>query len=178
MKQAFCIFLLLVVAFGASAKDRLEPFVGEFQGTLEQRNAHEKNAQWVASPVALTGRWLVSNHYAELRGTFKLTGIARPIDLVFLWGWDPFQKEYRLVVLDDLVGLVDVFEQESSAPLTFTNVAHGTYFQDEHGRGYSRVIVEFPEDGAFRMQWASSRDGKEWRDYARVTFKRTAKVQP
>ena len=171
MRRIFCVMMVLA-AIPVSAEERLQRFVGEFEGTLEQRNPHEKDAQWVATPVTLSGRWSVSGHYAELRGTFEFGGIDKPIEMLLLWGWDRFQKEYRLVVLDDFVGLVDVFEQQSASPLTLSNVAHGTYFEDRDGRTFNRVIVEFPEDGAMYMQWAGSRDGKTWREFARVRLAR------
>lgn len=164
--------LLALVTMSASANDRLKPFVGEFEGTFEQLNPHQKDAQWTAAPVRLSGRWIVSEHYAELRGTFRLTGFEKPMEFVFLWSWDPFQKEYRLALLEDFAGLLDVFEQDSTAPLTLSNVSHGTFFEDEHGRTFNRVIVHFLETGSVRMEFAGSRDGKKWQEFARVTFKR------
>src|SRR5688572_30042069 len=116
MKRIICV-VLAFAAISASAEDRLEPFIGEFEGTLEQLNLHEEGAAWVGSPVALSGKWIAAKHFAEVRAKFRMAGLPKPVEFIFLWGWDPFQKEYRLVVLDDLVGLVDVFEQESSAPL-------------------------------------------------------------
>ena len=170
MKKILCV-LAALVAVSASANEHLKGFIGEFEGTVQQLDLHASNPTWTATPVALSGRWIVAKHYAEVRGKFKFAGIPQAVELVFLWSWDPFQKEYRLVVLDDLVGLVDVFEQESTDPLTLSDFSHGTYFQDAHGRSYNRVTVDFVEGGAIRMQWAASRDGKSWSDFARLNVK-------
>ena len=149
----------------------LVAFAGEFEGTFEQQ---VKKGEWMTSSVSLSGKPIVSGRYVELRGTFDFAGFEKPMEIVMLWSYDPFQKEYRLAVLDDFAGLLDVFEQESANPLKLSNVRHGTFFQDAKGRrSYNSVTVHFLDDGALRMQWAGSLDdGKTWQEFARLTLRR------
>lgn len=178
MKIGFAVLVAFIelTSFAAEppAAPQLNAFAGELEGTLEQQ---VKKGEWSSSSVSLSGRPIVAGRYVELRGTFRFAGFARPIEIVFLWSYDPFQNEYRLAVLDDYSGLLDVFEQESSSPLTLSNVRPGTFFQDAKGRrSYNQVTVHFAGDGALRMQWAGSTDeGKTWREYARVTLRRSGK---
>jgi hypothetical protein len=154
--------------------ERLRPFVGEFEGSFEQRL---KKDEWTTSSVSLSGRPIVSGRYVEFRGTFDFAGFEKPMELVMLWSWDPFQKEYRLAVLDDYAGLLDVFEQKSASPLQMSNVSHGTFFQDGRGRNsWSTLTVHFLEDGALRMHLAASTDGgTTWLEISRFTLRRTGK---
>jgi hypothetical protein len=54
-----------------------------------------------------------------------LRWIKKPIELVFLWSFDPFQKRVSAAGLDDFVGLLDVFEEEQASPVRVSNVPHG-----------------------------------------------------
>ena len=167
----FLALSLLLFADHAAAQDKLKRFVGEFDGTLEQRRP--KSDEWTTEPMPVRGQWIVDGHYAEVRGSFRLHGFDRPIELVILFSFDPFQKEYRAAVLDDYVGLLDVFEEERGAPLTLTNVSHGTYFAGPQGqRGFSRMVISSTDEETTRFEFASSTDaGKSWRTYARLTLR-------
>jgi hypothetical protein len=165
------LFLLLAVSlttFAEPASQRLAPFVGEFDGVFEEWD-HERKV-WTRNSILITGRPVVSGHYVELRGRYPFAGFERPVELVLLWSYDPFQKEYRLAVLDDLVGLLDVFEQDQSEPLRVANVHHGTYFAAGEGRrGWSRMTVAFANGRLAHIGVESSSDeGKTWRPNARL----------
>jgi hypothetical protein len=162
--------LLLVFAVAAHAADPLEPFIGEFTATHEERN--HTTSEWMSRPMTLTGRPIASGKYVELRGVFHFHGFDKPIELVFLWSFDPFQKRVRAAVLDDFVGLLDVFEQEQASPLRVSNVPHGTYFPDEKGRrGHSRFTVHHLERGVIRIDQEVSVDGgKSWTPGSRLTM--------
>lgn len=122
--------------------------------------------------MTLTGRPIVGGKYVELRGVFHFQGFEKPIELLFIWSFDPFQKRVRAAVLDDLVGLFDVFEQEQASPLRVSNVPHGTYFPDEKGRrGHSRFTVYHLERGVIRIDQEVSVDGgKTWTPGSRLTM--------
>jgi hypothetical protein len=172
MRASFCLaFSLLLFADHAVAQDRLKRFIGSFAATLEQRRP--TSDEWTAEPMPVDGQWIVAGHYAEVRGSFRLHGFDRPIELVFVFSFDPFQKEYRAAVLDDYAGLLDVFEQEEANPLTLSNVGHGTYFSGSGGqRGFSRMVIDFLDAETTRLEFASSVDrGKSWRTYARLTLR-------
>jgi hypothetical protein len=175
MRNVFAVVFAVVATCAFAAEPaiapQLKPLIGEFEGTFEQQ---VQKGEWSTSTIAVNGRPLVSERYVELRGTYDIAGFEKPMELVMLWSWDPFQKEYRLAVLDDLVGLLDVFEQVSSTPLKLTNLSHDTFFQDEKGRrSHTAVTVQFLEDDALRIEWAGSIDrGTTWRELGRVTLRR------
>jgi hypothetical protein len=123
------------------------------------------------APDTLTGRPIAGGKYVELRGIFHFHGFEKPIELVFLWSFDPFQKRIRAAVLDDLVGLLDVFEQEQASPLRVSNMPHGTYFPDEKGRrGYSRFTIHQLERGLIWIEQEVSVDGKSRTPGSRLTM--------
>lgn len=162
--------LLFAFAVAAQGAEPLQSFIGEFAATHEERN--HQTSEWTSRPMTLTGRPIAGGKYVELRGVFHFHGFEKPIELVFLWSFDPFQKRVRAAVLDDFVGLLDVFEQEQESPLVLSNLPHGTYFPDEKGRrGHSRFTVRQLERGMIRIEQEVSVDsGKTWTPGSRLTM--------
>src|SRR5687768_14998594 len=95
------LLLLLAFAVTAHAADPLESFIGEFTATHEERN--HTTSEWSSRSMTVTGRPIAGGKYVELRGVFHFHGFEKPIELVFLWSFDPFQKRVRAAVLDDFV---------------------------------------------------------------------------
>jgi hypothetical protein len=170
--KSLALLLVLTFAAAAHAAGPLQPFIGEFTATHEEQN--HQTLEWMSREMTLTGRAISGGKYVELRGVFRFHGFAKPIELVFLWSFDPFQKRVRAAVLDDFVGLLDVFEQEQASPLRVSNVPHGTYFPDDKGRrGNSRFTIHQLERGGIRIEQETSMDGgRTWAPGSRLTMKR------
>lgn len=164
------LLFLLTFTVAAGAADPLASFVGEFTARHEEGN--HTTGEWSSRPMTLTGRPIAGGKFVELRGTFRFHGFEKPIELVFLWSFDPFQKRIRAAVLDDFVGLLDVFEQEQTSPLRVSNVRHGTYFPDEKGRrGHLRFTIHDLGRGVIRIEQEGSVDGgKSWTPGSRLTM--------
>jgi hypothetical protein len=176
MKKIVVALLLSFAAVSLPAAEAPHPtlarLVGEFEATVEQPD--HTTGEWKSRSMTLTGRRLLDGHYVELRGVFTIEGFKEPISMALIWSFDPLQKEFRVAVFDNLIGLLDVFEQESADPLTLSNVSHGTYFaSSNHGKSYSRIAVNWGEGDETRMEFAGSFDeGKSWRPYARLKLRR------
>lgn len=75
--------------------------------------------------------------------------------------YDLFQKVYRTSVIDDVSGLVDVYEgtMDTSGTLTQTNVRSGTHYVQDGKKVHNRLAFTPIEKGLWRWVVDSSTDG-------------------
>ncbi len=95
---------------------------------------------------------------------------ALELDITF----DQYRDVYRLSVIDDGWGIMDVYEGElEDAVLTVTNLKSGTSYPLENG-GELFFKLEIPVSGDERVMniGMSSDKGETWRPFYRVTYKR------
>lgn len=134
---------------------RLDFVVGRWAGT-----ATRPEASGAATPAEVG--FAPGPGASHLVGDTRLDGYGYVLTL----GYDLFQKVYRLSVVDDVTGLVDVFVGgfDESGVLALANVAPGTHYRAGADVVHTRLTLRpGPED---RWQWevADSRDaGRTWR---------------
>lgn len=166
MKTGTLLLLLTITAATAFAArpdvpapelKRLAVLAHDFTGVLEQRNG--KTGEWSSRPVEVSGREILAGRFVENRTRIQFRGEPRPSGLQMIWSYDSLNKRYRMVLLDDLVGMLDVFEQASAQPLSFTN-AFG-----------NRLTLRPLDSGMVRMDVDATSDaGKSWTEVLRVTL--------
>jgi hypothetical protein len=137
---------------------RLRILANDLTGVVERRD--RTTGTWSPSePVDVAGREILRGRYIENGLRMQFTGEPRPSEVRMLWSYDVFQKRYRLVIMDDLVGTMDVFEQSSEEPLAFTNAYGNRLTVHPLGETKVRMEVEATKDG-----------GKTWTEVMRVTL--------
>jgi hypothetical protein len=166
MKTKTLLLLLTLIAASAFAANpdapppelkRLAMLANDFTAVLEQRD--RKTEEWSSRVVEVSGREILAGRFIENRTRIQFTGEPRPSEVHIIWSYNVFNKRYRMAVLDDLVGMLDVFEQFSDEPLSVTN-AFG-----------NRVTVRPLDGGKVRLEADRTSDGgKTWTEVMRLTL--------
>lgn len=85
---------------------------------------------------------------------------------VLTFSFDVAQQRYRVAALDDVSGLLDIFEGtlDADGALTVDNLRSGTYYADRRGeRVHTRLRFAPADGGLFRLDVQESRDrGSHW----------------
>jgi hypothetical protein len=166
MKTKTLLLLFTVIAATAFAErpdapapelKRLSMLANDFTGVVEQRSS--KTGEWSAQAVEVSGREILAGRFVENRVRIQFPGEPRPSGLQLIWSYDVLNKRYRMALLDDLTGMLDVFEQASDQPLSFTN-AFG-----------NRLTLRPFDSGKVRMDLDVTKDGgKSWAEALRATL--------
>ncbi|MEZ5317800.1 MAG: DUF1579 family protein [Vicinamibacterales bacterium] len=153
----------------------------------------------------LEGRWAVTPEFGDVRdlsrpwlATKTVTTTFRPrlggafleADLAVtwpdgqvwqttsIWSFDRFRKTFRVVYLDDLWGLLDVYEGDFvDGRLTLSNERAATLGPPgaDGRRLIGRTVVRDITPGGFVIEWETSADGRTWtRAGLRWVFRRAA----
>ena len=103
-------------------------------------------------------------------GIFPMPGHDRPVAMLLLFSYDPFQKLVRVAILDDLVGLLDGFAGSwQGSELVVTNLACDSRF---HGAN-SRLTLAMQDADRFEIRSDVSMDrGKTWKTSLVAAFRR------
>jgi glyoxylase-like metal-dependent hydrolase (beta-lactamase superfamily II) len=132
---------------------RLDFITGRWAGTAARPEATPTPAEVTFAPGPGA-----SHRVGEMR----LDGYG----YAFTLGYDLFQKRYRLAVVDDVTGLVDVFQGgfDASAALVLTNVEAGTHYRAGADVVHTRLTFRSLPDDRWQWEIADSRDGgRTWR---------------
>jgi hypothetical protein len=107
---------------------------------------------------------------AILGGTFwwSETPITWPDGQVWstvsIWSYDRFRNEYRVTFLDDLWGLLDVYEGRfEDGELKVSNGRSQTWGPSTGGPpAMARVVLHDVSERSFVLEWEGSTDGVAW----------------
>ena len=97
-----------------------------------------------------------------------VTGLAFSTELRTLFTYDPYREVYRLSVMDDAFGLLDIYEGafDAQGRLVTTNLRADTSYPIEGGQLHFKLVHDFTgSDGhAFEVYMSADR-GESWQLY-------------
>jgi hypothetical protein len=166
MKTKTLLLLFTVIAATAFAErrdapapelKRLSVLANDFTAVVEQRSP--KTGEWWSQAVEVSGREILAGRFVENTARIQFPGEPRPSGLQIIWSYDALNKRYRMALLDDLTGMLDVFEQTSDQPLAFTNPLSNRLTLRPLDGGKVRLDLDVTKDG-----------GKSWIESLRVTL--------
>lgn len=160
----------------------------------------EATAPPLAALAGLVGRWEITGEavpapgapwvrvsgHATIRAVLGGLGLVdesrlvegAPLATLTLRAFDPFQRLFRTVVLDDYTGILDVYAGSAhDGELSVSNTATGTYFPADprtgEGRAWARARLHGLAAGRFGLEWEISYDrGASWLTIARLAYER------
>lgn len=144
--------------------DPIARLVGAWELHVEQFRPGSED--WIVVPSDTSLVWLeMDGRYVRQRLVLRPPG-QRPLTTDFLFSFDPWERRYRVAVLDDLFGLLDVFEGTwEGGTLRVDNVESRTFFSDQGIA--SRFDLDLEEDRIHVRQWISYDEGATWTELYR-----------
>jgi hypothetical protein len=180
MKRLLILFVF-IFAFAAHAQDHpplptsppeqmnaLHALIGTWTAT-----AHSTRPGVEAAPsTKVTFTRDLKDRFIRMDGSFIFDPKAQPVLIRGYYSYDRFQNVYRLAILDDAAGLLDVYEGVMRRnEITVTNLRTGTFFGRDRIFGAIRFL-NFSPDG-FDVELDGSNDeGRSWRTNTRIHFRR------
>jgi|GEM_PF-609141 len=128
----------------------------------------EQSANIVAIKKSLRGLLLTESEVKRTSG--DETSLGLKIDYTF----DQYRKVYRVSVVDDGWGIMDIYEGGlEDGALTLTNIRSGTSFPlDDDGEMFFHLAMPVAGDWRVLDINMSTDKGESWRPFYRVTYTR------
>ncbi len=152
------------------AMQRLAPFAGEWDMTVYV--TADDGETWDATPKQIVNLQFVHKGFMleEIPAQLDGPGFHMRTYLVY----DQYRKVYRKAALDDVWGILDLYEGEiEDDRLVLTNLESGTFFPLEDGkwRGF-RLTLELKPDR--RWMWIEKTDdeGESWQHAFKAEYVR------
>lgn len=156
-----------------------------------QDDASTRQLEAMARLAPLAGDWVVTGEImgpdgaqalepgtAQARYAFRERGLEETAridlgsegltELRTLFSYDPYREVYRLSVMDDAFGLLDVYEGDFDAEgrLVTTNLRADTAYPIEGGQLHFKLVHDFAESGGHDFEVYMSADrGESWTLY-------------
>jgi len=101
-----------------------------------------------------------------------VSGDALAVETTF--SYDQYRQTYRLSVLDDTWGIMDIYEGEiEDNKLIATNIGKGTHFPTQDGGQMEfRLDIELNGDTRVTEINLTTNSGETWRQFYRLTYDR------
>jgi Protein of unknown function (DUF1579) len=175
------LFIVLFFAVAAQAQDHpplpttppeqlsaLNATIGTWTATAQGMGAGVAAAP--STKVTFTRD--LKDRFIRMEGSFIFHPNTKPVQIRAYYSYDRFQNVYRMAVLDDAAGLLDVYEGAMRKnEITLTNLRTGTFFGRDRIFGAIRFL-NFSADG-FDVELEGSNDeGRSWRTNTRIRFQR------
>lgn len=153
-----------------SEMERLSVLEGSWRVSVEQYRP--KRDEW-QSGETFTARFVrtIDNHFLETQLVVPQGSFGYVTDIMF--SWDRFRMEYRAVIRENLVGLIDVFEGTfEGGTLALDNRETGTAGPNLNGAiEPNRLRLEIVDKGSLILHIDVWRDD-QWRQGTRYRFSR------
>lgn len=179
-RAAFCLALFFCLHHHAAAEEaaagsgetvsgmsRLSYMIGEWEVvSIDQHEEVQYRASSTIRPT-LDGRALAEKTTATWDGKQWEVQIYR--------AYDRFQEQYRMAILDNYTGLLDIYEGRfDGALLHQSNLDSGTYVQTEEGQKlFFRGTTERISEDHFIIRGDYSADqGRTWAPAGRYEYRR------
>ena len=168
--------LLLVVAPGWTAADeasqameRLQPLAGNYR--IEgQRHAPDGPIKLTATQATIA---YTLNRRALREDASVDMGLEQPVTLLTYFSYDEYRQVYRIAVMDDAFGLMDIYEGRfvDDATLIATNLRSDTHFPTaDDGRLHFQLRWYLGGDVKQFDVLASTDGGASWTPYFEMTY--------
>ncbi len=185
MRALLTILISTVTAFGVAAADEprsrpsvsetpyarmqaLNPLIGKWELTMEMSD--DRGASWRAFPKSTVDVAYRLNDLAL--SEMAVRGDDAGFDVEFHIGFDQYRDVYRLMALDSIYGVPDVYEGTIvNGELVVTNLKAGTTFP--LGNGVSRAFrlsLELKPDARIMLIEGSDDGGETWFPAFRNTY--------
>lgn len=170
MGAALCVFSASALAQDAGsdrqleAMARLAPLAGDW--TVTGRIMGPEGAQALEPGEART-RYAFNDRGLEDNARLDLGGDG-PTHLRTLFSYDPYRGLYRLSVMDDTFGLLDIYEGDfdEDGRLVVTNLRTDTSYPIEGGQLHFKLVYDFTHsDGHDFDVYMSADRGTSWALY-------------
>jgi hypothetical protein len=151
----------------ADAVARLDPLLGTFSVTGGQAGADGSLMAYV--PSAAQGRALLNGFGLELDMAVG-PAAGQMMTLRVTFSYDQFRQLYRVTVLDDMTGLMDIYEGDfiNDNVLSVTNLRSETFYPNGEQPIYFKLEWNISGDAPTFDVLASSDVGKTWASYMQI----------
>lgn len=147
------------------AMARLAPLAGEWVVTGEMMGPNGAQAM---TPGTAQARYAFNERGLEETAQIDLGSVEGLSELRTLFTYDPYRNLYRLSVMDDAYGLLDIYEGgfDEEGRLVTTNLRADTSFPIEGGQLHFRLVHDFTgsEGHEFAVYMTADR-GESWQLY-------------
>lgn len=150
---------------------KLAPLIGKWSMQTEITN--DGGATWQKVPVQTVN--VSFRHKDLLLAEVPETTDGPGFHMESYISYDQYRKSYRKAAVDDVWGIMDVYEgnehHEEKDKIVFTNLKSGTFFPIAEGvwRGF-RLTMEIASPTRTMMIEKTDDDGKSWQPAFRVTY--------
>ncbi|WDI30745.1 DUF1579 family protein [Hyphococcus flavus] len=184
MKKLVVVLSLLAAAFGSTATlaqqqqdnahqlamQRLTPLKGEF---IVEGVRHTPDGEASLRKSEAKIEYILNGYGLQDRSEADM-GTDAPVKLLTTLSYDPYRKVYRVSVLDDTFGLMDIYEGRfiEENILAVTNLRADTYFplNDEGDRLHFMLRWDMSAD-VKKFDVLMTRDGgASWSPYFEMTY--------
>ena len=130
--------------------------------------------EWTALPPS-ESRYIptLAGHFIAATGTLNVA--AGSLEFTETFGFDPFQKSYRMTWNDSAVGLMDVYEGTiEDRKLIVTNLESGTFWVTPEGESFAfklEIELDAPKGRREVRVFQSTDRGKEWSLFQRTDYR-------
>lgn len=148
---------------------RLNPLLGTFSVTGTQAGPDGSLIEYV--PSTGEGRTLLNGFGVEQDMTVG-PAVEQMMTLRVTFSYDQFRQLYRVTVLDDMTGLLDVYEGDfiNESVLSVTNLRSETFYPNGAQSIYFKLEWNISGDAPTFAVLASSDVGKTWASYMQIVL--------
>ena len=152
----------------AEAMAQISFLLGDFQPKAEALDPQSGKWQEQEFPAGKKGLVRVEKESDYPSFSIKIPGSTQYHGTV---SYDVFQNKYRLVFIDNAVGLLDVYEgQLVEGTLQFTNLKAGTFFTMGEQRFFARAKFQPQGKSGWNLSVElSSDEGRNWSEFFRLS---------
>lgn len=153
----------------ADAVARLNPLLGAFSVTGTQAGPDGSLIAYV--PSTGQGRTLLNGYGLEQDMTVG-PAVGQMMTLQVTFSYDQFRQLYRVAVLDDMTGLLDIYEGDfkNDSVLSVTNLRSETFYPNGAQSIYFKLEWNISGEAPTFDVLASTDVGKTWASYMQIVL--------
>ena len=149
--------------------DRLQPLEGEFR--IEGRR-HTPDGPVLLTPTRATIEYTLNRFVLREEATVDM-GLEQAVTLLTYFSYDEYRHVYRMAVMDDAFGLMDIYEGRfvDDSTLIATNLRSDTHFETGEG-GRMHFQLRWRIGSRIRQfdVLVSTDAGASWTPYFEMTY--------
>lgn len=169
MKKVVLVISLMIISFVIQAQPK--------QGGINELSYLIGKWKAVTKVMTRSGAWKETTtdtvQFSFIKkGNYIKAVMGGQYDYELIFSYDQFQKKYRMSSIDQVSGLLDIYEGRlQEGKLVIDNVVKDTYYTMNNVNYYNRLTLsETSMNGALMLIEGSDSRGEKWQQVSQVFF--------